>query len=364
MSGATDITRLVRLTSSNALVVEEENDTASALRLFLDPAEFDDAVQAVCLISDAYWYRHITMNAKVRAKAHIDFGRRRSALDKIALQYAWTLIACWTGACAADQAAPTAVGAGGPGATSGAATTTGSGQTGSGPTGTGTTGGPAGSGSSAGCDAELAPDDLISDFESGSAEVFKAGGRSGSWFTFNDGSGMQTPVRTPSGPLSADMGGACNSQYAMHTTGTGFTVWGAGIGATLTPGAGDAGGKASYDASGYRGIAFWAKVASPTSVRVSVPDGNTAAEGGVCLDTTDRTSARRCGDYFGADLQIGTTWQAYTFEFATAAQSTWGLLVPTGLDKAHIFAFHAQVRGTPSAPANFELWLDNVRFVK
>ena len=36
----------------------------------------------------------------------------------------------------------------------------------------------------------------------------------------------------------------------------------------------------------------------------------------------------------------------------------------TGLDKADIFAFHAQVKGSAAVPANFELWLDNVRFVK
>jgi hypothetical protein len=150
----------------------------------------------------------------------------------------------------------------------------------------------------------------------------------------------------------------------LHTTATGFTVWGAGIGVTLTPGAGDAGTKASYDASGYSGIAFLAKAAAPITVHASVPDGNTAVEGGVCLNTMDRTSPKRCGDYFGSDFQVGTTWQSYTLMFATAAQSTWGLLVPTGLEKAQIFAFHTQVKGTAAAPASFELWLDNVRFVK
>jgi len=237
-------------------------------------------------------------------------------------------------------------------------------MTGTGTTGGATTGGSGGSGPSGPCAESVAPDVLISDFETGSAEVVKNGGRSGSWFLFNDGSGTQTPTKTSNVPLVAEAGGACDSQYALHTTGMGFTVWGAGIGVTLTPSSGDAGSKSSYDASGYSGVAFWAKAAAPTALHLSVPDANTAVEGGVCTDTTDHASPTRCGDYFGSDVQVDTTWQPFTLTFASTVQSTWGLKVPTGIDKAHIFAFHAQVKGTAVAPASFDLWVDNVHFVK
>jgi hypothetical protein len=210
----------------------------------------------------------------------------------------------------------------------------------------------------------VAPADVIADFETGTADVANVGGRSGSWFVFNDGSGMQTPTKTPNVALPAEMGGACTSQYAFHTKATGFTVWGAGVGATLTPGGGDGGtSKESYDASGYSGIAFMAKVDKTVSVRFSMTDKNTAVEGGVCQDTTDKTSTQRCGDYFGLELMVDNSWKEYTLSFADAAQKGWGL-PEQAMDKAHIYAFHAQVKGAATAPANFELWLDNVHFVK
>jgi hypothetical protein len=224
--------------------------------------------------------------------------------------------------------------------------------------------GAGGSGPSAGCSDVAAPADLVSDFETGKADVANVGGRNGSWFVFNDGSGMQTPTKTPNVALPAEMGGACASQYAFHTKGTGFTVWGAGVGATLTPGGGDGGtSKATYDASAYTGIAFMAKVDKTVSVRFSVTDKNTAVEGGLCEDTSDKTSTRRCGDYFGLDLSVDATWKEYTLSFSDSAQNGWGLPEQT-MDKAHIYAFHAQVKGAATTPANFELWLDNVHFVK
>ncbi len=278
-----------------------------------------------------------------------------------------------TGDAATSGSAGTSLGSAGSSATgAGGSDPTGIGTGGSGPGGSGTggsdsTGGASGGGSGPGgdpCTGTIAPDDVISDFESGVAVVAKIGGRGGSWFVYNDGSAMQTPIKMPNAPLGAERGGACGSQYAFHTTGMGFSVWGAGVGATFTAAANDGGTKTSYEASAYGGIAFVAKSATPIVVRFAVPDKNTAVEGGVCEDTTDKTSPRRCGDYFGIDVQIGTEWKAYTLDFATATQGTWGLLVPTGLDRAHVFAFHAQFKGSALAPANFDLWLDNVRFVK
>ena len=88
-----------------------------------------------------------------------------------------------------------------------------------------------GGGSTGGaCSATIDPADLISDFETGKAQEVVVGGRSGDWFVFNDGSGMQTPVKVVNTPLPAEMGGACGSMYAFHSTATGFTGFGAGFG--------------------------------------------------------------------------------------------------------------------------------------
>ena len=202
---------------------------------------------------------------------------------------------------------------------------------------------------------------LLSDFETGKAEVIAAAGRDGSWFLYSDGTGMQTPVKVPNTPLVAEAGGACGSAYAFHTTGTGFTVWGAGIGTDFAPKTGMA--RTIYDLSAYSGIALRAKAAATTPLRVSISDTNTAPEGMLCVDTTDATNAARCGDYFGAEVTLGAEFQDFVIEFADMKQRGWGLPVATGLERAKSYTLRMQVKGSAQAPATFDLWFDDIRFV-
>lgn len=214
------------------------------------------------------------------------------------------------------------------------------------------------------CALVTAPDALLADFESGVARVAEVSGRSGSWFVYNDGTGMQEPVKVPNMPLPAVMPGACSTQYAFRTAGTGFTGFGAGIGTDLTT-ATAAGARGAYDASAYTGIALRAKAAKAgTQLRVTLSDANTAPEGGVCVDTTDRTNRSRCGDYFGAQITLGTDWQDFVMPFKTMTQRGWGLAVTTGLAAKQVYTFRAVVAGDAAAPVSFELWLDDIRFVK
>lgn len=205
------------------------------------------------------------------------------------------------------------------------------------------------------------PTALISDFETGKAEVAATAGRDGSWFLYNDGTGTQMPVKIPNTPLAAEAGGACSSAYAFHTTGTGFTVWGAGIGTDFAPKSGEA--RTLYDLSAYSGIALRAKAAATTPVRVSISDINTAPEGLVCEDTTDNTNPARCGDYFGAEVTVGAEFADFTIKFSDMKQRGWGLPVAAGFDKTKAYTLRLQVKGSAQAPANFDLWLDDIRLV-
>jgi hypothetical protein len=205
------------------------------------------------------------------------------------------------------------------------------------------------------------PTALISDFETGKAEVAATAGRDGSWFLYNDGTGTQMPVKIPNTPLAAEVGGACSSAYAFHTTGTGFNVWGAGIGTDFAPKSGEA--RTLYDLSAYSGIALRAKAAATTPVRVSISDINTAPEGLVCEDTTDNTNPARCGDYFGAEVTVGAEFADFTIKFSDMKQRGWGLPVAAGFDKAKAYTLRLQVKGSAQAPANFDLWLDDIRLV-
>jgi hypothetical protein len=204
----------------------------------------------------------------------------------------------------------------------------------------------------------------VSDFESGKADVLAVGGRGGSWFLFDDGTGMQTPPKTPNVTLVAEAGGACNSMFGFHTTGSGFTVFGAGFGADFAPKAAGATLSTVYDASAYSGVALFAKSAAPISLRVSVSDHGTAPEGMVCADTTDKTNMMRCGDYFGSDVMLGTDWQDYVLPFAMMTQRGFGLPVTTGIDKSKVYTIRAQIKGSAAAPGVYDIWIDDVRFVK
>lgn len=202
---------------------------------------------------------------------------------------------------------------------------------------------------------------LLSDFETGKAEVLPNAGRDGSWFLYSDGTGMQTPVKVPNTPLVAEAGGACGSAYAFHTTGTGFTVWGAGIGTDFAPKTAMV--RTPYDLTAYSAIAFRAKSAATMPLRVSISDTNTSPEGMVCVDTTDATNKARCGDYFGAEVTLGAEYQDFVIKFADMKQRGWGLPVMTGFDKSKALTLRMQVKGSAQAPATFDLWFDDIRLV-
>jgi hypothetical protein len=120
----------------------------------------------------------------------------------------------------------------------------------------------------------------ISDFEDGSNGVKQIEGRNGGWYVYNDGTGKQQPAV---GKVSPSENGACESSYALRTTGADFTDWGAGIGTDLATDKSNK--KTAYDGSRYKGIRFYARSNSgPIAVRVKIQDANTTPEGGVCND--------------------------------------------------------------------------------
>jgi hypothetical protein len=229
------------------------------------------------------------------------------------------------------------------------------------PAASGAAGSSVGGSAPAGC-AAADPMLLISDFESGKAEVAAVAGRDGSWFLFNDGTGTQMPIKIANTPLPAEAGGACQSAFGFHTTGQNFTVWGFGLGTDLAAKTGTA--RTAYDLSPYSGIALRAKADKAASLRLSISDVGTAPEGAQCTDTTDKTNPARCGDYFGKEFSLTAEWQDLQMTWAEMSQRGWGLPIASGFGAAHAYTFRLQVKGTVAAPANFDLWLDDVRLLK
>jgi len=282
----------------------------------------------------------------------------------------WTVLGLTVLGCASDPeqnqnpssgATPGAAGASAiPGASGGpAAAGSGTGSV----AGSGATAG-AGTGTSSGgvnCSALPLPanaDDIVATFEEGTGAVLQAGGRGGGFYMFNDGTGMQTP---PPGMLPpATKIDRCGSTYALCMSGKNFMTWGAGMGTDFAPTSAGMGmgAKQTYDASAYKGVAFWAKSNSATaSVRVGFKDKNTAPEGGQC-DAMATSGAQACNDDWGKAISFTNAWQPVTLLFSDLTQAGWGKAF-TAFDNKAVYSIQLQV----SQGVEFDLCIDDLVFV-
>ncbi len=190
---------------------------------------------------------------------------------------------------------------------------------------------------------------MISDFEGGKISLNVVGSRGGAWYSYNDETGTQTPAPAATVTPDAAAGGACSTSYALRTTGTTFTSWGAGVGTGLVPSV--AGKKVPYSAAAYMGISFQARASAKMSVRFSVADVNTSPDAAKCT---------KCDDRHGKTISLGTTWQRYTIPFTAMRQDGWG--DPQAVfDRAQIYAIQFQI--STNQPA-FDMWIDEVAFYK
>jgi hypothetical protein len=213
-------------------------------------------------------------------------------------------------------------------------------------------------------------DGLIDDFEDGDGKIANIAGRSGTWFTFNDGSGKQTPA--PGEAISPEVDPYTTNFY-LHTSGVGFatstgspSTYGAGVGANLL----EVGGTPTpYDASGYGGVTFSYRLSgNQGQVRLNVATSATTpvAEGGTC--TTG------CSDDFGFSLSSYNSYYCYyypgyscsvTIPFAQLAQSGFG--TPATFDPTTILSVKWLVSwpyySYPPIANAFDLTLDDVAFV-
>lgn len=196
---------------------------------------------------------------------------------------------------------------------------------------------------------------MIDDMEDNDGSINTLDGRVGAWYSYNDetAAGTQTPpAKTAGFPMAALDPPRGDSHFAAETTGSGFTTWGAGIGFDLNN---DGTTKHPYDASAYRGIAFWAK-AGPDgigAVRVNVQDVQTAPEGGVC----DKTATKGCNDHRGSNISLTKDWKQFTLPFDKMKQIGFGMAYPD-FKTDQLFAIQFQV----GANVKFDFYLDDIGF--
>jgi hypothetical protein len=267
----------------------------------------------------------------------------------------------------------------------------------------------AGAGGAAGC--PTVPDDLISDFLVDNS-LHAADGRQGGWYAYGDDKGtFAFPNKFEIDPLVGN--DSCSGPGSLHFKGMDFSVYGAAIGADFKPrpsdGDGGYGDKMTYDASAYRGIAFWAKSSQPLDgVQVSFPDLYTdgaapahdmpdptsagtnlcTASEPTCKCIYNPSSQYNCSPYlvkFGlkgdaavdaffsgyANYQLDTTWKRYQVLFVDTKQDpgNGGYHTPADrLDVAHLTAMAIQINADFSSGSavarDFDVWIDDVSFIK
>jgi hypothetical protein len=224
--------------------------------------------------------------------------------------------------------------------------------------GTGGTSGLGGGAGSAGTPASAgAPSGPeIDDFEDQDEFILRLSQRNGPWYVFSDATATGTLGPLTIAALSgADVRPSSSSTAALHLTASGFSDWGAGVGADMVN---QMGKKVPYDVSAYGGIRFYAKIASgaTATVKVLLPNIYSDADGGKC---SDADSKKRCGDHlFKSVSGLKTTWQAYEVKFSELAQQPFGL-PQTGFDPTGVYS----VQFTLANKLPVDLWLDDVAFV-
>jgi hypothetical protein len=190
------------------------------------------------------------------------------------------------------------------------------------------------------------PEPLLDDFEDGDSQVLLVAGRNGAWFAANDGTALQTPdphVDTLPALLTPPNGA---SLRALHTSGAGFTVWGALVGANFVVSGTTA---MPYSISAYQGLSFSAKVGKVgcvKQVRVSIRNYDTVY------------GCTGCGDHFGATATLGDTFQTIFVPFSSLKQQGWGRPLVASFDSERTYA----VTFTWAAFQTFDVWIDNLSF--
>lgn len=185
---------------------------------------------------------------------------------------------------------------------------------------------------------------LIDDFEDNDARIAPLEHRAGFWGASNDSTGKQRPA--PGAPLAMARipGGRGASHFALHTSGSKFTKWGALLAADFSP-------RRCYDASAYAGLVFYARGRGSFNVVAKMTQVAPEEFGGSC--THD------CFDSHRATFALTSDWQERHVTWAELKQQGYGQAVPFDPRSLLSLEFTVAPDQTP-----FDLWIDDVRFLQ
>ena len=185
---------------------------------------------------------------------------------------------------------------------------------------------------------------LIDDLEDGDGVIIAADGRSGFWYTANDGTaGTQTPV--PGTNFVPASGGAHGSAYYARTTGRAFADWGAALCIMLHQ-VGD--NACRYNAASTSGLRFAARGTGTITVSFATAATVPIENGGSCFSG--------CFDYHSTTFTLSSTWLTRQIAYTSLAQGGWGT-------PAYFQASALMYIEFAAGPATaFDIGLDDVSF--
>jgi hypothetical protein len=187
---------------------------------------------------------------------------------------------------------------------------------------------------------------LIDDLEDGNHQIALMG-QIGYWYSYNDGTGAQTPdPADPFAPVtvSPPIDGS-SSTKAVHVSWQGFTSWGGGFGVTFTD------TSTFYDATTYDGITFWARVESGSETRVDLI---------VAEQRSLEPACTVCGHHPTYALTLTTSWQRFYLPFAVFQSDGGGDPSFLDLDPSGLYG----VQFFRGANHTIDLWVDDLAFYR
>jgi hypothetical protein len=198
---------------------------------------------------------------------------------------------------------------------------------------------------------DILPENMIDDLDDGDSVLLPSGGRAGAWYTYNDmtAAGLQTPAM--GSPFMPSPGGANGSAYAAGTQGSGFTVWGAGMGFDLDV---QQSVKHAYDASAFHGVELTAKGSGPVRAAIMIQGVVSSDVGGSCTPST--VEGEKCDDGHGKVLFLTDSWTVYKLPFAEIRQAGWGK--PVAFDATTLLSIQFNVDKNLA----FDFAVDNIGF--
>jgi hypothetical protein len=179
-------------------------------------------------------------------------------------------------------------------------------------------------------------------------------GRQGSWFTYGDGTGTQTPA-----PIEP---GVCDMSYLFTPTngkacmtGTGVTSWGAGLGVGIIMGKNCK--SCMYDATIHNGVRFTisGSVTGVVRFQLVTADCHGVQWGGTCADETT------CTDCYGATVTVTPDPQVVEIPWSDLRQMGWGPVQSLNIRQVHNLQWEVRLDGT--SPASYtDFCVDDVGF--